>query len=216
MHSIYFISSFKEYAWTGASVLDSSYSQDILHSEDIAVSNGSYRKGVRTAAWVIQGKERITSITVKLIVPGTKDIQSAYHSELAGLHAIMSTVESVAKQMDLTHGSIEIGCDGFSAIKAILRNSQFTFDTSTFDIIAAIHSIMWTSSTVWTFCHIDSLQDKHKAWVGLDKWEQLNIEMDKMAQDHLHLAQRAMTCQMVDGKPWSLWNRNSKLINNVS
>jgi hypothetical protein len=49
-------------------------------------------------------------------VPGSAKDQSAYHSKLAGLYSITVAIKNLCEFFNLSEGSIELGCDGQSAL----------------------------------------------------------------------------------------------------
>lgn len=51
-----------------------------------------------------------------ITVPGTAKDQSAYCSKLAGIYSILLCVKKICKFFHITQGSIELGCDGQSAL----------------------------------------------------------------------------------------------------
>jgi hypothetical protein len=75
------------------------------------ICDRSYKKGVGTVAWVIQGR----------VFPGSSDLQYAYRSELAWLHPVISIINDLCSQHDIYTGSIEIGCDRLSAVQTIQK-----------------------------------------------------------------------------------------------
>ncbi len=81
----------------------------------IAVSDGSFKDMYGTAAWL----EYDTSsgrIIGKVISPGTGSDQSAYRSKLSGILAVMIMVKYLCTYHNITEGSVELACDGLSAL----------------------------------------------------------------------------------------------------
>ena len=88
----------------------------IINGTAIAVSDGSFSKAHGTAAWIIQGVSGPGEVGGVLVVPGYPSDQSPYRSELAGLYAIMTAVEAICAFYNIKEGSIEVACDGESAL----------------------------------------------------------------------------------------------------
>jgi hypothetical protein len=82
----------------------------------IAVSDGSYKEEYGTAAWAIEGDDNNGRIVGKVIVPGGAHVHSSYRSELAGILAIMTITNKLCDFYDIKDGSIELACNGRSAI----------------------------------------------------------------------------------------------------
>jgi hypothetical protein len=59
----------------------------------IAVSDGSYKDNLGTAAYVLEGKTSKNRIVAVLKVPGLPADQSPYRSELSGLYGIVVMVK---------------------------------------------------------------------------------------------------------------------------
>jgi hypothetical protein len=70
-----------------------------------------------TASWVLQGPN--SRCTGQLICPGSAADQNSYRSEVSGLLAILMMVDQFATFFHIKHGSIEINCDGESALNKI-------------------------------------------------------------------------------------------------
>ncbi len=65
---------------------------------------------------LIEGKDAVGRMRGAVIIPGSSKDQSAYRSELAGLYSIMVAIKKICEFFNLREGSIELGCDGQSAI----------------------------------------------------------------------------------------------------
>lgn len=104
----------------------------IAIGEAIAISNGSFKDLYSTAAWVLEGD------------------------------SILAFAKNLCNFYKITTGSIELGCDGQSAL-----DKAFNFRD------------LWVSSSItWKFRHIKGHQDVHKSMDSLDHWAMLNVEMD--------------------------------------
>ncbi len=77
-----------------------------------------------------------------MTVPGTAKDQSAYRSELAGLYCILLGAKQLCEFFNITQGSIELGCDGQSALdKAFNYVSIIKIEDSNYDLLFAIRNL---------------------------------------------------------------------------
>jgi hypothetical protein len=88
----------------------------LKNGDAITVSDGSYKDQHGTAAWVIEGSNRIGRISGMVITPGHGHDQSTYRSELAGIYSIMVLVHHLCTWFNIDQGSTELGCDGQSVL----------------------------------------------------------------------------------------------------
>ena len=91
----------------------------LLRRDARAVSDGSYKEGHGTSAFVLHGDRPDKAIRGANVVPGSTAEQCAYRSELCGVVGILTVVEALCEQCGLTEGHIEIGLDGESVIKRL-------------------------------------------------------------------------------------------------
>ena len=161
-----------------------------LLSGDIrAVSDGSYRKEERygTAGWILEDKRRQIQFTGSLITPGPKESQCSHRSELAGILGTILTINHTCKRHKISQGSIEIGCDGEGALKAITYNHKIVkTNRKHYDLIQAVNEAIETSPITWTFRHVRGHQDDIREYHDLNRWEQLNVKADILAKERMH------------------------------
>ena len=150
-----------------------------------AVSDGSYKDDLGTAAFVLEGAiEEHHWILGTNRVPGIEEDQSAYRSELAGLYAIVCAVEDICKYHHIDKGSITIACDGESALyRSMDEESRVKSKQKQFDIITAIKSKLRSSQITWRWRHVHGHQDTKKGltYDQMDRWAQLNTIVDRLA-----------------------------------
>ena len=185
----------------------------------VAVSDGSFKEEFGTAAWSIQGPTEVHLLTGSCIVPGHAKDQSAYRSELAGLYAIIIMIESVCEVFEIKKGVVEIGCDGISALKQGIVDSDVTNPHQPqFDLIAAIRSALRRVPIVWKPRHVKGHQDDDESAV-LDRWALINIEMDLKAKEHWYFVQANQPSppiqQGIFGEPWALWVGPRKICQSI-
>jgi hypothetical protein len=186
-----------------------------LSASVIAVSNGSFKETYGTAAWTIGTEDQCDIISGKAICPGGAQDQSAYRSELTGLYAILAVVNQLCIFYEVQEGHVEIGCDGSSAFRmALAQDPILTFNPPDYDIIGAIYSLRIQSKVTWTLHHMKGHQDDISD--ELDLWAQRNVLMDQQAKGHLRFAMQSPRHFDIDGEPWQLWVKGTKLIRDIS
>ena len=140
------------------------------------------------------------------MVPGYGDDQSAYRSELCGLLGIMYTLRELCHHHNITSGSVTVACDGLSAIrKALDKDSTFSSRSSQFDLLSAIEAVLLELPIQVHWRHVDGHQDDGR--IGpLDRWEQLNCEMDALAKLRWQTSAASHEpFHEVDGQLWPLF-----------
>ena len=181
----------------------------------IAVSDGSFKEQFGTASWSIQGPTEVHQLSGSCIVPGHAKDQSAYRSELSGLYAIIIMVEAVCNVFEIKSGAVEIGCDGISALRqGIVDTDTINPHQPQFDLIAAIRGALRRVPIAWKPRHVKGHQDDDESAV-LDRWASINIEMDLKAKEHWYSVQAEQPLppiqQGIFGEPWALWVGSRKI-----
>jgi hypothetical protein len=92
----------------------------IIRGSARAVSDGSFKNAMGTSASILVHSKatdlnRLISVNS---VPGNREEQSAYRSELAGVSGSLSLIAAVCMVHDIHTGSITIGLDGEQAMIA--------------------------------------------------------------------------------------------------
>ena len=82
----------------------------------IAISDGSFKDGIGTASWVLEGSSSEGRIIGQCMSPGQVREQGSYRSELAGQYALATMVNLLCSFFDITSGQVVIACDGLSAL----------------------------------------------------------------------------------------------------
>ena len=80
------------------------------------MSDGSYKDGLGTVAYALEGVTGMNRIVVVLKVPGMPADQSPYRSKLSGLYGIVM-VEVICTHFEITSGVIEVGSNRLSALR---------------------------------------------------------------------------------------------------
>ncbi len=112
---------------------------------------------------------------------------------------------------NITQGSIELGCDGLSALdKAFNYVSIINIEDSNYDLLLTIRNLWAYSPLTWKFCHVKGHQDDHSSHEKLDRWAKLNVEMDSRAKRHIEIAKRSPRHYMLVHEPWSIWYKEKR------
>lgn len=185
----------------------------IKQGDAIVISNGSFKEQFGTASWELEGGSSDGRIMGVVTAPGTWKDQSTYRSELTGIYSIMVCVKNLCEFYNITAGSIELGCDGQSALdKAFNYVALIKVEDSNYDLLASIRNLWANSPIQWKFRYIKGHQDDVQSWDQLDRWAKLNIEMDLRAKDHIKIAMISSRHYTLIGKPWSLWSQGEKIL----
>ena len=183
----------------------------ISEGTSIAVSDGSLKFEFGTSALTLQARnckvenEKVRAVNV---IPGRREDQSSYRSEIGGIFGIVVYVGLVCKVFKITQGKITVGCDGIEALKSVfLEGEENEIDIShpDYDMVSAIQKLIRESPIEWCWRHMKGHQDDDGSAV-LDKWAELNIEMDNLAKAYwMHQAPYGPSNNIVlEGEMWTL------------
>jgi hypothetical protein len=190
----------------------------ILNGTCIGVSDGSFKDGFGTAAWVLEGSDSTGRIRGNATVPGADADQCSYRSEIAGLYAMVRMVQKVCEFHDIQEGTVELCCDGESPLRRCAKEQWITLATEQhFDMIEAIIAAMKQSTVRWKLRHIRGHQDETKGASELDRYERLNCEMDQEAKAYWKKMSGASRPRQwsVTGEPWQIWIGDRKICRNL-
>ena len=189
----------------------------IRNGKCIGVSDGSYNDEFGTACWIIQGEDAVGQIKCPLVLPGHSSSHSAYRSELAGIYGMVTMIETLCKFHGISEGSVEVGCDGLSALThAMQRWDIINPKMPQFDLLAATRMVLRRCPVQIRSRHIKGHQDD-EAGATLDQWALLNIEAHDRANAQWHANARQSFLQAkICGEPWPLWIKNDKISNNLA
>jgi len=189
----------------------------IMRGKAVAVSDGSFKEEFGTSAWIIQGADAAGEARGVNVVPGSPTDQSAYRSELAGLHGIVSYVNQLCEYHDITEGSVGVGCDGIAALRAVFEPRFIHCRVKHFDLITSIRRLVQNSPVKWLHRHVRGHQDEKRPPESLDRWERLNVEADHRAKVHWIEATEGdiKPIYAFSGEPWSIWIAGRKLCQDI-
>jgi len=145
----------------------------------MAVSDGSYKDGCGTAAWILfspTSKDKIQGYTT---LPGSADDQYSFQSELGGLYSFVRMVKRLCHYNQISHDTVHFGCNGLGPLQCCFNPTWEPLPTTPhFDLISAICNFLSDLPVSWMWQHIWAHQDKTKPHTNLSVWELLNIQMD--------------------------------------
>ena len=164
--------------------------REILTGKAYAVSDGSYFPTTQTGAcaWIVSTRDGAEWFKGGGIIPGSKEDQDPYRSELGGQVGLASVITSIILPTDV-RPNITIACDGEAAINRVNMDSNIIKANMTNVDMLAIISELWEDSTFSiTKKHVYGHQDV----LGrqLTSLESLNCRVDQwakeIAQRHIH------------------------------
>jgi hypothetical protein len=183
----------------------------------IGISDGSFKDSLGTACFTLLGPTQKGSIICPMIVPGEKDVQDAFRSELSGIYGMVVMVNLLCEVHNIKQGTVYICCDGSSALRrAIDQSGDVSPNTQQFDIIAGIRHWKNKSPITWKSKHILGHQDRNP-WNVLDRYATHNCEMDQLARKRWQQLQEegnSMNSVTISGEPWPLYIETRKISNN--
>jgi hypothetical protein len=182
-----------------------------------AVSDGSFKNAMGTSASILfyskaTNPNRIISFNS---VPGKREEQSAYRSELAGVSGSLSLIAAVCTVHDIHTGSITIGLDGEQAMISAwedwpLSPAQPDYDLLT-DIRAKVRGLPIKVHWKWIKGH----EDDGPSHDSLDEWAQANIYMDSLAKAHWNYLNETGHCPSQSGSKMKTGRSPSKIKNSA-
>jgi hypothetical protein len=125
-------------------------------------------------------------------------------------------VSALCSVHNLKSGRITIACDNISALNATMdvwRTPKIT--DAEFDLIYAIKNRLSILPISVASHHLKGHQDATMPMKDLDHWSLLNIEMDRVAKEALPGWTESLFLQRIEGKPWSVWYNETKIVNDL-
>jgi hypothetical protein len=118
----------------------------------IAVSDGSFKDGRGTAAFILEDLECPSEASREIgvnTVPGSVEDHSAYRSEISGVSGVVTIVNCACAAHGVTEGSIKVGLDGEQAMKAISGDWVLKSDHLDFDLLQDLWAKLARSPVTW-------------------------------------------------------------------
>ena len=166
----------------------------ISDKEAIEVSDGSHQGPHSASAFIITRRKQqgapFSNVTGSNVVPGTPAEQDSYRAELGGLMGLVTALEVLCSLHKITSGAIELGLDGEGAYKAIFVSGPPQANDKAYDLLRAIRTKIACLPITVTGRHIKGHRDEEVAYYKLNRWERLNVQMDKAAKRRLAAAKQ--------------------------
>jgi hypothetical protein len=181
-----------------------------------AISDGSYKEGVGSAAWVITTNDFSPCMSSSVIPPGDAAEQSSYRSKLCGLYTILLILHNLCQFHCIPVGQITIGCDGLSALHTAFSTSTVSISDQSYDIILAIRELRRRLPLKIIYQYVKGHQDDNTPIHMLDSWAALNIAMDSAAKLALRRFNPTDRHYSIPYEPWAIWQDQRKLVHKLS
>jgi hypothetical protein len=143
----------------------------IKNGSAIAVSDGSYKDGRGTAAFILEISghyDRTSRIVGVNSIPGEQCDQSSYRSEIGGVSGIVETVGILCQLHSITTGAIEVGLDGDQAMKNIFGVWPLHPKQADYDMLKDLRKKISQSPLKWTRRWVEGHQDDQGQFEELD------------------------------------------------
>jgi hypothetical protein len=170
----------------------------------VAVSDGSFKQGHGTAAWIIYFSDTCSCVG-RVVVPGTPEDHSAYRSELTGLYAIAASILFIERRFGFS-GPVTVGCDGLSVLHQVSNLGDFIDPTlPQYDLILATRTLVQQAASIqWKWQHVKGHQDDNTPVQHLDLLSRLNVQMDLAAKQHWACTVGTQLDVPIEGEPWQV------------
>lgn len=158
----------------------------------LAISDGSYKDNLGTAAWFIRAEGRpTTTVSGRCHIPGRPTDHSAYRSELGGLYGALCFLQSLEDYFALRIPKVRLGCDGDSPMEqAFQLGERLTPDMNHYDLIGACRKLMTMLSSRPIITYVKGHADETKDDDDLTEPEFLNKLCDLAAGEYLDVIAR--------------------------
>ena len=183
----------------------------------VAVTDGSFKDGMGTAGYTILPSINSPAASALIMAnhtPGHSEDMDAYRAELGGILGSIQTIDMLCHQHHITEGTITIACDCLAAITNITQPFDPGPHRPHHDILSHIRHLVRHSSVTWNFAHVRGHQDDRQPAHLLDRWAQLNIEMDTLAKAYWAVLDRTKPPSVYlppHAGQWSIWHGHYRL-----
>jgi hypothetical protein len=180
----------------------------------ICVTDGSYKTSYGTAALIILPcLDAPDGITLVNQTPGSFSEQDPYRAELGGIYGCLSYINQLAKRHNITTGTITIACDCWSALLNVFFHEYDKPSQAQYDLVHACRLLIRDSPITWLAHHVQGHQDDYKTYQDLDRWGQLNVDMDSLAKAHWQTVydENRAYFSLPPTTEWSLWHDHHRI-----
>jgi len=125
-----------------------------------AVSDGSFKDGMETAAWILCNQLTLISMTGKTKIPGEVEDQSSYCSELGGIFSLVLMIQHICQYYMITMGQVSIACDGLGPlVQCFAKFKEPDPQGPHFDMISSIRKHILSIPVSWHWHHTAGHQE---------------------------------------------------------
>jgi hypothetical protein len=157
----------------------------ISNGTAFCVTDDSYKTNYGTAALILlstlEAPEGVTFVNQTL---GELSDQDAYRAELGGICGCIAYANHLVTIHNITNVEITLACDCWSALLNVFIHSFDSPSQAQYDLVHACRLLIRNSPIKWTPHHVKGHQDDDIAYAELDRWGQLNVNMDNLAKQH--------------------------------
>jgi hypothetical protein len=121
---------------------------------------------------------------IKLVnqTPGREQDIDAYQAEVGGIYGCIAFTNKLLSEYNTTQGQVTMPCDCLSALRNICTHDFDKPSQPHYDLIHACRLLVRESPIPWKERHVYGHQHDKKTYHLLDRWEQLNVDMDTLAK----------------------------------
>jgi hypothetical protein len=151
----------------------------------------------------MEGTSSRQQIVGRVITPGQDNEQSSYRSELSGILAALTFINTLATFHKISV-PLTLRCDCETGVEKSFSRKTPTLQDNCYDLLAAIHDEVQHTLIHWSGLYIKGHQDTSVPFSQLDRPGQLNVIVDKMAKDYLPTAMSSPKHYRVSSSSWSI------------
>ena len=180
----------------------------ITQGNATAISDGSYKEQYGASRSILRGPNHTKRIITINAVPGPRDAQSAYRSELAGISGSLLILQALCNLHQITDGLITIGLDGKSAIDTVSSTKPLRPQQPDFDLLCDIRAKLLRLPIKVKWVWIKSHQDDQTQFHSLSPVAQDNVianNIVKVYANHLLHNNTPHTNPRFSDEGWSLY-----------
>jgi hypothetical protein len=189
--------------------------QAIRHGSAIAITDGSYKDGLGTAAFTFRVSPTDSrALTFAHMTPGMTQDLTPFRAEAGGLYGIAMFLSRLHQIHDLSGGTITVACDCKGALDKAMATSSPRPKDPDFDIYMELYHLKYNTPVTWNAKWVRGHQDESVPVTELDPWALLNIDMDRKAKDHwqrLDLNRPAPFSLPTNNGIWSVWIHGQRI-----
>ena len=130
--------------------------QAIQAQQALAVSDGSLKYGIGTAAFTVVSaiSPTLHPVLGALLVPGVVKDGDSHCCELAGLYGIVTLVHCVVEQYSIPSGGVHVACNNEQALHVFDPDFLLDPQQANYDLVNALFYLLHASPLKWTCKHV--------------------------------------------------------------